>query len=213
MRSPRRSPPCTPGGVPGADEGARDVEPRVVGQLEGVAQDTARLRDRPLPERLELLLAEPVEVLLRRELIPRQRLLRTIEVGSERRDARGGVDVHHRRDPLGDSVARDVAGEAGPAVHGEHDGTICRLDRLADRVDVVGQADRGPIGIGRPETGQRERGDVVAIGAQEVGDLVPRPRPEPEPGNQDDRWSRHASTLGAGTDIRPSSCHAASCRT
>ena len=85
--------------------------------------DAARFRNRPLPEGLELLLAEPVEVLLRRELLPRHRLLRALEVGVERRDARGGVDVDHRGDPLGHPIARDVAGEAGSAVYGEHDRT------------------------------------------------------------------------------------------
>jgi hypothetical protein len=49
------------GRVSGVDEGARDVEPRLVRQLDCFAQDTARLRDRPLPEGLELLLAESVE--------------------------------------------------------------------------------------------------------------------------------------------------------
>jgi len=82
-------------------------------------------------------------------------------------------------------------------MHGEDDGPARRLDRLADRVDVVGQADRGPIRIGRLETRKRERGDVVTVGPQRGGDLVPRPRPEPEPRNKDHRWSRHPTTLGA----------------
>ena len=72
-------------------------------------------------------------------------------------------------------------------MHGEHDGTPRRRHRLADRVDVVGERDRGPVGVGRLEAGQRQRRDVVTVGAEGGGDLVPRPRAEPEPGNQDDR--------------------------
>ena len=55
--------------------------------------------------------------------------------------------------------------------------------------------------------GMRSRpGSVSAVtswpvGAQRVGDLVPRPRAEPEPGNQDDRCGSHSAILGKGTDI------------
>ena len=175
-----------------ADHRGRQVQTRVVGQRDRLAQHATRHGHGATPERLELLLGEPVEVLLRRELLPVQWLLDGVEVGIQRGLARGGVDVDHRRDQLGDAVARDVAGEPRPAVHGEHDGTPGRLHRLADRVDVVGQRDRGTVGVDGLETGQRQRGDVVAVGAQRGGDLVPRPRAQPEPGNQDDRCVRHA---------------------
>ena len=68
-------------------------------------------------------------------------------------------------------------------------------DRLEDRVDMVGHGDRGSVGIGRLETGERQRGDVVAVVTQHVGDLVPRPGAEPEPGNENDRCGRHAAIL------------------
>src|SRR5918996_4462667 len=50
------------GRVSRADDRARNVETRVVGQYGGLAQDATRLRNRSPPKRLELLLAEPVEV-------------------------------------------------------------------------------------------------------------------------------------------------------
>ncbi len=186
------------GREPRADDGARDVATRVVRQLRSLAQDAARLRNRSPPKGLELLLAEPVEVLLVRELLlGGQGHLDAIEVGVHCADPRGGVDIHHGRDPVGEPVARGIAGEPGAAVHGEHDGSPRRLDRLADRVDVVRHGDRGSVGVGRLEAGQRHRGDVVAVGTQRGGDLVPRPRAEPEPGNQDDRCGSHSSTLAA----------------
>jgi hypothetical protein len=46
------------------------------------------------------------------------------------------------------------------------------------------------------EAGQRHRGDVMAVGTQRGGDLVPRPRTEPEPGNQDNRCGSHLRSLG-----------------
>ena len=91
------------------------------GRYRGLAQDTTGLRDRAPAERLLLLLAEPVEVLLGGDLLPRERLLIAVEVGIEGWDPRGGVDVDHRRDRTVDPIARDVAREPGPAVHGEHD--------------------------------------------------------------------------------------------
>ena len=126
-----------------------------------------------------------------------KRLLDGVEVGIERTLRRSGVDVDHGRDLLGDAVARAVAGGPGPAVHGEHDGSPRRPDRLADRVDVVRHGDGGAVGVSRLETGQRQRGDVVAVGTQRGGDLVPRPRAEPEPRNQDNRCASHSSTLAA----------------
>ena len=161
-----------------------------------LAQRRARLGHGALPEGLELLLGEPVEILRVRQLIRRgQRVLDGGELGVERALRRPGVDVDHCRDLLRDAIGDRIAGSAGATVHGEHDRSARRLDRLADRVDVVGHRDRRAIGVGRLETGQRQRGDVVTVGAERGGDLVPRPRAEPEPGNEDDRCGAHSSTL------------------
>src|SRR5437762_4707044 len=71
-----------PGRIARADDCARHVEARVVGQLGRLAQRGARLGNGPPPERLELLLGDSVEVLLR---------------GSEL------LDVNHRPDLLRDA--------------------------------------------------------------------------------------------------------------
>src|SRR5262249_34229409 len=113
--------------------------------------------------------------------------LDTVEVGIHRARPGARVDVDHRRDLLGDAVARGVAGIAGSAVNGKDDGSVRRPDRVADRVDVIGQGNRGSGGVGRLEPGQRQRGDLVAVGPQRLGNLVPRPSTEPEPGDEDDR--------------------------
>ena len=117
------------------------------------------------------------------------------EAGVHRADPRSGVDVHHGRDSLGDPVARGVACEPGAAVHGEHDGSLRSADRVADRDDVVSHGDRGSVGVGGLETGQRHGRDVVAVATQRGHDLVPRPRAEPEPGNKDNRCGSHSEIL------------------
>ena len=67
----------------------------------GLAED-ARLRHRPPLEGLELLLAEPVEVLLRLELLLRGNgISDALEVGVHRPDPRAGIDVDHGRDASG----------------------------------------------------------------------------------------------------------------
>ena len=185
---------------PRADHRGRQVSTRVVGQRDRLAQHATRHGHGAMSERLELFLGESIHVLLRRELLPVQWLLHGVEVGIQRGLARSGVDVDHRRDQLGHAVARHVAGEPRAAMDGEHDRPPRRPHRLADRVDVVGQRDRGAVGVDRLETGERQRGHVVAVGAQRGGDLVPRPRAEPEPGDQDDRCVRHGSTLEVATD-------------
>ncbi len=172
----------------------------------GLTERSTRLGHGALTERVELLLAEPVEILVRRQLLHGgQWELDSVEVGVERALGRPGVDVDHRRDLLRDAIGDRVAGSSGAAVHGEHDGGACRLDRLADRVDVVGHRDRGAIGVGRLEPGQRQRRDVVAVRTERGGDLVPRPRAEPEPWNEDDRCGAHSSTLPDLMGLRPRS--------
>ena len=82
-----------------------------------------------LAKGVELVGADAVQVLV--EVLPgRQRQLDALEAGIERRRRRAGVDVDHRRDLLGDPVARGVAGSAGAAVHGEHDGCPGSSHRL-----------------------------------------------------------------------------------
>jgi hypothetical protein len=68
-------------------------------------------------------------------------------------------------------------------VDGEYDGSARRLDRLADGVDVVGERDLRAVGVGRLETGQRQRRDFVTVGAERRDDLVPRPSAQPEAWN------------------------------
>src|SRR5688572_10125491 len=80
---------------PGADQRARDVAPGVVRQLDRTAQHAAWHRDGALTERLLLLLAQPVEVLLRLDVRPDHRLFVACEVGVERADARCRIYVDH----------------------------------------------------------------------------------------------------------------------
>jgi hypothetical protein len=76
------------------------------------------------------------------------------------------------------TTSRGVAGEPGSAIDGEHDGSPRRPNRVADRVDVVRQGDRGSVGVDWLETRQRHRGDLVAVGTQRgesdgVPELIP----------------------------------------
>jgi hypothetical protein len=50
-------------------------------------------------------------------------------------------------------------------VHSEHDGSPGRRHGLGDRVDLIGERDRRPVGVGRLATGKRQRGDLVFVGA------------------------------------------------
>ena len=52
-----------------ADDGARNVQAGVVGELDGLPEDVAGLRDGALAERRELLVGQPVEVLIGRQLL------------------------------------------------------------------------------------------------------------------------------------------------
>jgi len=63
-------------------------------------------------------------------------------------------------------------------------------------------ADRGPEVTDQVGGRAASPPDVVPVGAQGSGDLVPRPRAEPEPGNQDNRCGVHSPNLGSATDIR-----------
>src|SRR2546430_4948504 len=124
------------GRVPGAHDRTRHVEARVVDQRGPFAQGCAGLRYGPLPERLQLLRGEPCEVLLRRELLQRGHwLLDAAEVGVERALRWTGVDVHHRRDLLRDTVGDRIPTGTGTAVHREHDRAARRIHRIADRTD------------------------------------------------------------------------------
>src|SRR4029450_1383169 len=189
------------GGNRRANDDAWHVEPAVIRQLGTLTQDRRRLGHRPLPEGLELVGAQTVEVLI--EFPPRgERFLDSVDVRVERARPRAGVDIDHRREFLWHAVARAVAGDTGATVHGKHDGSPRGHHRLADRVNVVGQRDRGTVGIHRLETGQRDRGDVTPVGAEGGDDVLPRPLSEPEPRNEDDRYGSHAPTLRARTDTR-----------
>src|SRR6266496_83205 len=64
-----------------ADDRGRDVQPRVVRELNAFAEDATRLGDGPPLERLLLLRAEPVEVLLLLDRLPVEGLLNALEVG------------------------------------------------------------------------------------------------------------------------------------
>ena len=103
------------------------------------------------PKRLELLVAQAFDtapVLL--ELLPRrQRRLNGVETWIERTPRRAGVHVDHGCDLLGNSITRRVAGNPRPAVYGEHNRRAGALHRVADRIDVVSEGDRGTVGISR----------------------------------------------------------------
>src|SRR5574338_404895 len=205
------------GAEAGADHRRGDVVARIVGELGSLANQRARHRHGAITEPLHLLLAEPIEVLLGLDLLPDHRLLDASEVGIERALARGSVDVDDRRDVIGAPVAGGVAAEAGRAVEDEHDRRVRGAHGIADGIHMVGERDLGPVGIGRFETGQGQRGDIVSLAPQDGGDLVPRPGTQPEAGYQDDRRARHGlspsvrwtcgvhrSRVGAEDDIR---CH------
>jgi hypothetical protein len=174
-------------GEPRADEGAGNVAARLVGQLHALAQDAAGHGDGALAKGLLLLLAEAVEVLLLLDLLPHHRLLDILEVGVQRANPGRRVDVHHGRDSFRDAVAGGVAGEAGRAVNGEDDRGGSPLDRLDDCVDMVGHRDRRTVGVGGLESGERDCGDVVTVGAEHRGNFVPGPGAQPKARNQDDR--------------------------
>src|ERR671919_1215220 len=147
------------GREPRAHDRARHVQARVVGQLRSLSQCRARLGNGPPPERLELLLGEPVEVFLVLELLPRGKgLLDGVEVGIERARRRTGVDVHHGRDLLGDAVARGVAGGAGPAVSASTTGAPAALtaSQIASTWSDRVIADRSASADSRP-------GSVTAV--------------------------------------------------
>ena len=150
----------------------------------GLAKDGTGDRDGALAERRLLLLGEAVEVLLRGDLVPDHRLLDVLEVRVERRLPGRGIDVDHRGDPLRDPVARRVAAEPGRAVDGEDDRDVRGLDRGDDRIDVVREGDRRPVGVGRLEPGQRQRGDVVAVGAERAATSSHAQAPSQNPGTR-----------------------------
>src|SRR4029078_9099696 len=60
------------GGEPGTDDGGRDRDPCIAGEIGWFAKDRAGLRRRAAPERLQLLLREPIEVLLGGEGVRRR---------------------------------------------------------------------------------------------------------------------------------------------
>ena len=179
------------GAEPGRDDRRRDVVAGVVRERVPFPEQAGGLRHGAFAEGGELLLGEAVEVLLRLDLVPDHRLLVALEPRIEGALAGCRVDVHDRRDPLRDDVAGGIAREAGRAVERQHRGRRSRAEGPDDRVDVVRERDAGTVGVLRLEPGQREGGDVVAVGPQQRGDLVPRPRAEPEARDQDDRCARH----------------------
>src|SRR5207344_1610589 len=77
---------------------------------------------------------------------------------------------------------------------------------LTDGIDVVGEPDGCAVGLGRLETGQGQRRDVVTAGTEGGGDVVPRPCAEPESRNEDNRCTGYAPTLRAGTDASGAPC-------
>ena len=161
------------GGEPGRDDGARHVEAGVVGELGCPVDDTTRLGHGALLERRQLLLGEPGEVLplgegLRRR--HREVLLGRLRIGLALAGA--GVDIDHGRDLLRDAVGDGIARCAGAAVHGEHDRPTRSRDRVADRVDMVGEGDRRSVGVHRLEARQCQRRDLVSVGSEGGGALV-----------------------------------------
>ena len=168
-----------------AHHGARHIQPPLVSQPRRLAQGRARLRHGPLPEGRQLLVAEAFQAAAASfQLRPRgQRQLGRTEGGVQRAGRRPGIDVDHSRELAGDPVTRRVAGNTCPAVHGEHCRDALHGYRLADRLDVVGQGDRRPVGVRGLQSGEGDRGDVMAVGAQRGDDIVPRPGAEPESGN------------------------------
>src|SRR5262249_13980509 len=129
------------GGETRADRGGREVEARLVRELRPLTNGCARLRERSRTEGLLLLVAQPVQILLRLDLLPDERHLDALEARVEWAGRRSRVDVDHRRDSFGNAIARRVARCAGAAVYSQHGGCARRLHRFANRVDVVRERD------------------------------------------------------------------------
>lgn len=165
-----------------AHHDARHIHPPLVSQPRRLAQGRTRLRHGPLPEGRQLLAAEALQAAAACfQLWPRgQRQLGRFEGGVQRVGRRPGIDVDHSRELVGNAVARGVARNTCPAVHGEHNRRAFRGHRLADRLDVVGQGDRRPVGVRGLQSRQRDRGDVMAVGTQRGDNIVPRPGAKPE---------------------------------
>jgi hypothetical protein len=165
-----------------AHHDARHIQPPLVGQPRRLAQGRTRLRHGPFPEGRQLFAAEACQAAAACfQLRPRgQRQLSRVEGGVQRVGRRPGIDVDHSRELVGNAVARGVARNTCPAVHGEHSRRAFRGHRLADRLDMVGQGDRRPVGVRGLQSRQRDRGDVMTVGTQRGDDIVPRPGAEPE---------------------------------
>jgi hypothetical protein len=69
-------------------------------------------------------------------------------------------------------------------VHGEHDRLPGRRHGFGDRVDLIGERDRRPVGVGRLAAGQRQRGDLVSIGAQGAPKSSHAHAPSQKPGTR-----------------------------
>jgi hypothetical protein len=168
-----------------AHHGARHIQPPLVRQPRRLAQGRAWLRHGSLPEGRQLLAAEAFQAAAACfQLRPRgQRQLGRVEGGVQRVGRGPGIDVDHGCELVRNAVARSVARNTCPAVHREYDRGALRDHRLADRLDVVGQGDLRPVGVRGLQSRQRDRGDVMAVGAQRGDDIVPCPGAEPESGN------------------------------
>jgi len=168
-----------------AHHGARHLQPPFVSQPRRLAQGRGWLGHGPSAEGRQLLVAEAFQAAAARlQLRPRgQRQLGRVEGGVQRVGRRPGIDVDHGCEPVRNAVARSVARNTCPAVHREDHRGALRGHRPADRLDVVGQGDLRAVGVRGLQSRQRDRGDVVAIGAQRGGDVVPCPGAEPESRN------------------------------
>jgi len=176
-----------------AHDRGRHVQPPLVTEPRRLAQGRPGLSYGPLPEGRQLLIAEARQAAAACfQLLPRgQRQLGGLEVRFQGAGRGPGIDVDQGRDLARNAVARRVAGNTCPAVHCEHYRDARRGRRLADRLDVVGQGDRGPVGARGFQSRQRDRGDVKAVGAQRRGDVVPRPGAQPESGHEHYRSGSH----------------------
>ena len=121
----------------GADNGRGHVEPGRIDEHGRITQRRSGLRHREVTEALQVLAAEPLEVLLPELRVRAERQLRVGEVGVERAGGRRRVDVDQPRNPRGQTIARRVANHARTAVDDQHDRHVRRLDRGTDRGDVV----------------------------------------------------------------------------
>ena len=72
---------------------------------------------------------------------------------------------------------------------------VARVRALLRRVERRPAPAGDAVRVGGLEPREGERGDVVAVGAQGRGDLVPRPCAQPEARNQDDRCTLHGRIL------------------